>query len=186
MNNHRSPRRQWVWIVLGIVVVVAPGTVWWITTSQPRGSAQSAAAPDTIGERLPDEGSQHVPEGTAITYQAYPPASGPHYPAPAQTGVYVDGLAPGSWVHSMEHGYVVLVYKPPVSADGMAAFRQMVRNFPLSKFGNVKLVIAPYSDMPHTFAVLSWDWRLFLDTFDRGKILEFYRAHVDHGREDIP
>ncbi len=165
------------------MAVIAAGAAWWVIARTPRGLA---GGPRTLGDRLRDEGHDHVPIGTPVTYQARPPASGSHYPAPAQTGVYPDGLAPGFWVHSMEHGYVVLVYKPPVSADVMAEFQQMVGSFPPSKFGNVKLLIAPYSDMPHRFAVLSWDWRLFLDTFDLGKILEFYRAHVDQGREDIP
>ncbi len=186
MGKETPLRRRWGWIVLAVVVVVAPGTVWWVVSRPSWGPAQPAVAPDTIGELVPDEGFEHVPEGTAITYQAHPPASGPHYPAPAQTGVYPDGLAPGFWVHSMEHGYVALVYKPRVSAEVMTVFQQMVKDFPRSKFGNVKLVIAPYSDMPRRFAVLSWDWRLFLDTFEQGKILEFYRVHVDHGREDIP
>lgn len=44
----------------------------------------------------------------------------------------------------------------------------------------------PYVDMAHKSAVLSWDWRLFLDSLDQEKILQLYRAHVDHGREDIP
>jgi hypothetical protein len=186
MKKTRRPNRSWSRIALIAVLVITAGTVWWGMLRSPSGPAQPAQAADTLGQRLPDEGFQHVREGSAITYQAHPPASGPHYPVPAQTGVYPGGLATGYWVHSMEHGYIVLVYKPPVSADVLAAFQQMVRDFPPSKFGNVKLVVAPYPDMPHKFAVLSWDWRLVLDTLDREKILEFYRAHVDHGREDIP
>lgn len=185
MKRRLQTQGQWGGIVLAVIAVAVAGVVWVIAVSS-RAPVQALGASPTIGERVPDEGYDHVPAGAPITYRAHPPASGPHYPTPAPTGVYPDGLAPGYWVHSLEHGYVVLVYKPPVSADVMAAFQQMVRNFPSSRFGNIKLVIAPYSDMPHPFAVLSWDWRLFLDTFDRNKILEFYRAHVDHGREDIP
>lgn len=138
-----------------------------------------------LGERLPDEGYDHVPVGTQIKYRAQPPASGPHYPAPASAGVY-PGLAPGFWVHSLEHGYIVLLYRPPVSQALLAQFQEMVRDFPVSKFGNVKLVIAPYEDMSHPFAVLAWDWRMWMDSFDRNTALQFYRQHVDHGREDIP
>jgi len=138
------------------------------------------------GQHLPDEGYDHVQVGTQIQYRAHPPASGPHYPSPAPAGVYPEGLPPGFWVHSLEHGYIVLLYKPPVSDAGLLEFREMVKNFPKSKYGNVKLVIAPYEEMIHPFAVLAWDWRLWLDTFDRGKVLEFYRGHVDQGREDLP
>jgi hypothetical protein len=139
-----------------------------------------------MGEALPDEGYDHVSIGTEIHYRAHPPASGPHYPVPAATGVYPNGLAPGFWVHSLEHGYVVVVYKPPVPAAMVLQFEEMVKDFPKSKFGNVKLVIAPDDVMIHPFAVMAWDHRMWMETFDRAKVLEFYRAYVDHGREDIP
>jgi hypothetical protein len=40
--------------------------------------------------------------------------------------------------------------------------------------------------MPHPYAALAWTYRLWLDQLDRQKILDFYRAHVDRGPEDIP
>jgi len=167
------------WAAAAAVAVAAGGAIWWVAARP-----QAPAAP-LLGERVPDEGYEHVPVGTQIQYRAHPPASGPHYPSPAPTGVY-PGLAPGFWVHSLEHGYIVLVYRPPVSPSVSAQFHEMVRDFPKSKFGNVKFVVAPYDQMVHPFAVLAWDWRMWMDTFDRGKVLEFYRQHVDHGREDIP
>jgi hypothetical protein len=149
-------------------------------------SPAQTAPPAGMGERIPNEGYSHVPVGTTIEYQNHPPASGTHYPTPAATGVYPRGLAPGFWVHSLEHGYVVLVYKSPVSEALLEQFNQMVTDFPKSKYGNVKLVIAPYDEMTYPFAVVAWDWRLWMDTFDRAVVLEFYKAHVDHGPEDIP
>jgi hypothetical protein len=163
------------------VVAVAAGVAWWEVAGRP----QAPAVP-VLGERVPDEGHDHVAVGTQIQYKAHPPASGPHYPTPAPTGVYPQGLAPGFWVHSLEHGYVVVLYRPPVSQALLLQFREMVRDFPPSKFGNVKLVIAPYDQMLHPFAVVSWDWRMSMDAFDRGQVLDFYKQHVDHGREDIP
>lgn len=93
---------------------------------------------------------------------------------------------PGFWVHSLEHGYVVLAYRPPVSPNLIREFESMVRDFPRTKYGTVKLVVAPYPMLLHPFAVLAWDWRLWMDQFDRQKVLEFYRAHVAHGPEDVP
>jgi hypothetical protein len=139
-----------------------------------------------MGQQIPEEGREHVAVGSVINYRAHPPASGPHYPTPAPTGVYAQGLPPGFWVHSLEHGYIVLVYKPPVSETLLKDFDRMVTDFPKSKFGNVKLVIVPYSEMLHPFAALAWGWRLEMDAFDRATILKFYRAHVDRGPEDIP
>lgn len=155
--------------------------MWWATAARP----QPRPAP-TLGERVADEGYEHVEVGTAIQYRAHPPASGPHYPYPAPAGFYPQGLPEGFWVHSLEHGYIVLVYRPPVSSVLELQFKEMIKDFPKSKYGNVKLVIAPYENMPHAYAALAWHWRLWLDTFDRAKTLDFYRQHVDQGREDLP
>jgi hypothetical protein len=122
-----------------------------------------------------------------IQYHAHPPASGPHYPQPAAAGVYPEGLAEGFWVHSLEHGYVALAYRPPASPEQLRQFDEMLRTFPKSRKWNlVKLVVVPYREMDHPYAVLAWTWRLWLDQLDREKVLEFYRAHVDRGPEEVP
>jgi len=177
---HRSPYGWWV---AAAAILVIAGAVWWWTAG--RSGAHAPAGP-MLGQQLPDEGFEHVAVGSQLHYKANPPTSGPHYPFPAPAGVYPNGLQTGFWVHSLEHGYIVLLYKPPVTLERLAEFDRMVKEFPKSKYGNVKLVIAPYPDMPHPYAVLAWDWRLQLDSFDRATVLRFYKEHVDHGREDIP
>jgi hypothetical protein len=173
-------RRRAFWIAGVVILAASIGVGGWLISGRTQVSAQQ------IGERVPNEGFEHVPIGTATAYRAHPPASGMHYPVPAQTGVYPEGLAPGFWIHSLEHGYIVLLFKAPADEKMLTEFREVVQGFPKSKFGNVKLVIAPYADMPHSFAVLAWDWRLWLDSFDQAKVLAFYGTHVDHGREDLP
>ncbi len=172
--------RSWAWIVGLAVLVMAGAGGWWLLRPH------ALPAGPMIGEHVPDEGYDHVPVGSAIPYRAHPPASGPHYPMPAPAGVYMQGLAPGFWVHNLEHGYIVVLFRPPAAPGVELRLQEMLRDFPPSKFGNVKFVAAPYEDMPHQYAVLSWDWRLWLHELDRAKVLEFYRAHVDQGREDLP
>jgi hypothetical protein len=166
--------------VPALVLVVAAGAAWWAASNHP------APAGQMLGQQLPDEGYEHVAVGSQIHYKANPPASGPHYPFPAPAGVYLNGLETGFWVHSLEHGYVVVLYKPPASPERVAEFDRMVKDFPKSKYANVKLVIAPYPNMPHPYAVLGWDWRLQMDSWNQATVLQFYKERVDHGREDIP
>ncbi len=167
-------------ILLVVVAAAGVGAAGWVV------SRARAPVPLALGEAVPNEGFDHVAVGVAIRYRSHPPSSGPHYPTPAPPGVYPQGLAPGFWVHDLEHGYIVLVYRPPVSAAVLDEFHKMERSLPPSKFGNVKLVVAPYADMPHPFAVLAWNWRLWMDSLDPARVLAFYRAHVDRGREDVP
>jgi len=167
---------------LGAVVVAATAAaVWWVAAAH-----RPAPASPLLGVHLPDQGFTHVLPGTQIGYRERPPASGPHYPVPAASGVYPQGLDTGYWVHSLEHGYIVLAYKPPVSHARLLQFHEMVKDFPASKFGNVKLVVVPYPGMSRPFAALSWDWRMWMDGFNRAQVLDFYRQHVDRGREDLP
>jgi hypothetical protein len=177
------PANPWKgWITGAVIVAVLAGIGWWAVL----GRVHGAPAGPMLGERLADEGFAHVAVGSQIHYKANPPASGPHYPFPAPAGVYPNGLNTGFWVHSLEHGYIAVLYKPPVSSARLMQFDGMVRDFPKSKWGNVKLVFVPYAGMARRFAFLSWDWRYETNTFDRPTLLRFYRDHVDRGREDLP
>lgn len=181
-GSQRTPPRARTWWVAGVVLIVAAaGAAWWTIAARP----QAASVP-MLGEKLPDQGYDHVPVGTQVQYRTSPPASGPHYPSPVPAGVYPNGLPVGFWVHNLEHGYVVLLYRPPLPDALLMQFREMVQDFPKSKWRNVKLVVAPYEQMIHPFALLGWDWRMWMDSFDRAQVLQFYTQRVDKGREDIP
>ena len=171
--------RIW-WIVGAVLLAIAAGVTWRAASGRP----QAPTGP-MLGQRIADEGFGHVAVGSQTRDKANPPASGPHYPFSAPAGVYPNGLQSGFWVHSLEHGYIVLLYRPPASTAHLAEFDRMVKDFPKSKYGNVKLVIAAYPDMPHPYAVLAWDWRLQMESFNRATVLQFYKEHVDHGRENV-
>ena len=176
-------RPAWLWWAVGAAaLVVAVAVTWWAVSSR----AGTDRGVRIEGEHLPSLGNTHVPIGTPIDYKQHPPASGDHYPIPAQPGLYPEGLPPGLWVHSLEHGYIVVAYRPPVSPEQLQQFRRLLDTLPKSKFGFVKLVVVPYQEMDHPFAVLAWTWRLWLDQLDGEKVLGFYRAHVDRAPEDVP
>jgi len=141
-----------------------------------------------IGIAVPTEGSAaHVPDGSTLTYKHYPPSSGHHYPSPAPAGLSATPIPEGNWVHSLEHGYVVILYKP--SAGGAALdgqLRELLKTFPTEKHREVKLVITPYDHMDSPITAVAWERQLSLDTFDAGQLRQFYQAYVDHGPEDVP
>ncbi len=103
-------------LVVGIVLIV---------------SHQGANAV-SIGMSIPSEGSaSHVPDGSVLTYKHYPPASGHHYASPAPPGFSTTAIPEGNWVHSLEHGYVVILYKPSASgAPSEAQLRDIMATFP--------------------------------------------------------
>lgn len=164
-------------LILGIFTVVSAQRV--------RSTNAADKAAQQVGTPVPDEGRTHVPEGSAIQYKSYPPASGTHYPSPTAAGFYPNALPEGTFVHNLEHGYIVILYKPTVDQATMQQLKQAVQDFPKSKFGTVKLVVAPYDKMDTPITALAWDWKQPLESFDRDQLVQFYRAHVDRGPEDL-
>ncbi|MEZ4596324.1 MAG: DUF3105 domain-containing protein [Chloroflexota bacterium] len=63
-------------------------------------------------------GRTHVVQGTSVKYAYCPPASGDHYnlgggqaPLPRRLFGPDDAVLPQQWIHNLEHGYVVLLYR---------------------------------------------------------------------------
>jgi hypothetical protein len=126
-------------------------------------------------------GQQHVPVGTTIRYAFCPPTSGGHYSSanrgPIRSGVYGPGAeqAPGGWVHNLEHGATVLVYRCPSAVPGqgdcpstteMATMQQWFNDSPSDPTCGRQAVVARFDAISTRFAVLAWNRALLLDTFD--------------------
>jgi hypothetical protein len=122
-------------------------------------------------------------------YLLCPPASGNHYNQPGTLGPIPprpykpdDKVGPSNWIHNLEHGALVVLYRndsPGSTAAGQQAFQSYVQTFPLSPIckltvGQLSPVIARFDDMPHPFAALVWDRVLYLDSWDPALVTQFY------------
>lgn len=133
-------------------------------------------------------GQQHVAPGSDIKYGFCPPTSGSHYNArgvgpiaPRFYGPDSD-TGPGGWVHNLEHGYVVALYRCgdqgcPSETD-LEALRQFVADGPPTQSAAAcgyrsKVLAARFDDMATPFAVLAWDRVLLLDTFEPAAARQF-------------
>ncbi len=114
-----------------------------------------------------------------INYAFCPPTSGDHYNAPGRgpirPGVYPpnDELSPGGWVHNLEHGYVVILYKNTADDPITDAEFQQLESFydqaPQLGSGACprKVVVARFDQMTSDFAMLSWGRALLLDEWNQ-------------------
>jgi hypothetical protein len=139
-----------------------------------------------LGTPMPDEGNAHVGDGEPITYKNYPPSSGTHYSTPADAGFYDQTVPEGKFVHSLEHGYIVIFYKPDLPAATKQQLKDAYSKLPLSKYGKVKAVIVPYTNMSTPMAIAAWDRLMLLNSFNYDEIQTFYQQYVDKGPEDVP
>lgn len=138
-------------------------------------------------------GRGHLPPGSEIEYGFCPPTSGQHYLAgpqvPIRAGYYGPDtqVRPGTWVHNLEHGYVVIAYRGGEgggpTAEELTQLEAFAESAPASTRGEScpdnKVVVARFDDMATRFAYLAWDRALLTDTFDAPEALAFYEQWVD-------
>jgi hypothetical protein len=150
----------------------------------------------TDGQTTIDQGRQHVGTGGKLEYLHCPPASGPHYSeggvAPVRPGFYGPDadVGPGSWVHNLEHGYVVALYRCPddtcPSDEQVAELRAFVNTGPSTPSAQrcgipSKVLAARFDDMSTPFALLAWNRVLLLEQFDADAALDFARRWLEVG-----
>lgn len=174
-TRNRRTRVIVLWSVAGAVLAAAIALMLYLNT---RGLP---------GRLMPDEGRDHAAEGMPLKYKRYPPTSGIHFPSAMKWGVYSQEVKEGHFVHNLEHGGIAILYNcPSACPDLVQKLEEAYRTFPKAKYGEVKMVIAPYHNMQHRIALLAWDYLDEMDTFDRDRALNFYQTHVDRGPEDVP
>jgi hypothetical protein len=142
------------------------------------------------GHQVPIEGNrQHLPQGQPIPYRNRPPSSGDHYDTPAGYGFFQREIPTGNWVHDLEHGGIVVLYRPDLCDQTcQSQLLDVYNSAPSSQLfpGTRKMLVIPYQDMDHAIAAVAWGWVDEMDQtqpVDKDRILAFYRAHVDRGPE---
>ena len=68
----------------------------------------------------------HLPAGTEVVYAHDPPASGPHFAQWARSGIYEPpaSIDRRNFVHNLEHGWMVLIYRPNAPAAAIDILEQ--------------------------------------------------------------
>ena len=156
-------------------------SVW---VPEPTGAPAEGSSPQP-GYVQPDMGNVHVALGTQIRYTYCPPASGRHFnsagagPIRAQVYGAEDGVNPQGWIHNIEHGGLVILYRD-ATAD-QTALRALFDAVPPSPVCGFEPggqspgpVVARFKDMAWPYAALVWDRVLPLETVDQQAILDFY------------
>lgn len=138
--------------------------------------------------QVPTEGAEHVQAGTPLPSRNRPPSSGTHYPTTSGYGFFERDVEPGYWLHTLEHGGVVVLYNPDTCDQGcQSQLRSIQQSAPASQtFRTMKMAVIPYRDMDKAITAVAWGWVLEMDQPDRDQILGFYRQFVDRGPELAP
>lgn len=137
-------------------------------------------------EAVANEGWSHVAEGSAITYRHNPPASGPHYPVWLRYEAFSSAQARGYWVHNLEHGAVVLAYRPDAPAAVRTALLDTYASLPADPAcGSIRALVTPDPQLQTAVAVIAADFALTGDCVNGDAIRQFNVTHRGRAPEQI-
>ncbi len=147
---------------------------------------------NVVVQQQPDEGKAHAPECDPVSHRSNPPSSGIHYGQVPAFGVYTQPLPRGYWVHSLEHGTVVITYNCPEGCpEETAQAEAAIRSLPLDPMcvragiPSRRIIMTPDPLLDTRWAASSWGYTLRATCFDEAAFLTFYRDHVNQGLENL-
>lgn len=165
------------------------------------GGAGGSIATDTDGGRCmaveaaePLEGAGHTNAPCEpVSYASNPPSSGTHYGIWTEFKTYDAPVPEGFWVHSLEHGAVVISYNCPGGCTAeVAAAQAMIDSLPVDPLcypsGGTSLrrvVMTPDPHLTTRFAASAWGFTLRAACFDPLQFRAFALAHYAHTVEDF-
>jgi hypothetical protein len=102
-------------------------------------------------ESFPGLEPKHLASPNAnVTYNSFPPSSGPHYQSPAPWGIYEDPIKQTILVHNLEHGGIVIQYGD-VGEETVRDIQSFYQDDPNG------LIVAPYPKLGKKIALTAWN-----------------------------
>jgi hypothetical protein len=86
-----------------------------------------------------------------VEYPTNPPTGGNHYIEPADDAAYTEAPQDEQLVHSMEHGRVVIWFKPNLPEDARANLKAFYDS------DTYQMLVVPRRDMPYQVAATAWN-----------------------------
>ena len=95
-------------------------------------------------------------------------------------------MARGYWVHNLEHGAIVMVYRPDAPVAVIEAMKQMYRALPSDPAcGHARAVLTPDPLINTPVAVVAANFVLSGSCVSSNAIGQFVAAHHNHAPEQI-
>ncbi len=186
-------------VLLGVLFLTRSSTQAYecVTFLTPPPGSPASPAPGQsplLGFQTQDVGREHTVQNATVRYAYCPPASGGHYNLGGGRGPLArrffgptDNVIPPEWIHNLEHGYVLLLYRGDPGAQALDQLRAVMDEAAVSAWasqncGPVNKVIAlRFDDMDPSvnFAAVAWDRVLLLKELDQDQLLAFANQWQD-------
>jgi hypothetical protein len=150
-----------------------------------------SSACNAVVRSYPIPGVIHVPACSAVEYQTNPPSAGDHYAIYPRFGVYRAAIPQGFWVHTLEHGGVVLTYSCTDCEDEVAQAADLLAGTEPAleccsasgcpRDATNQLLMTPDPGLATRWAASSWGFTLSADCFEPDVFQNFIEAHRNTG-----
>ena len=185
--RRRKAMRTRALIAGGLVVALALITVTIVNSRRSNQrvisalEASGACDYDSRNDSDSGQGRNHV--GGNMTYKVDPPSGGDHSPSAAPPGTFTTANAPpdAQIVHSFEHGYVAVWYRPDLDAAGLESLRSLT-----SEYSRDVLLVPRASLGEAQVAATAWHRRLICERPDGEALERFITAYRNKGPEKVP
>lgn len=146
----------------------------------------------SFGVEIPSEGRHTADIEERIKYQSNPPAGGRHFQEAAGDGPYDEAPPDSTLVHTLEHGRIVIWFKPSLPRADRANLKALFDE------DDYHMVLAPRRNMDAAVAATAWGaepqpegtgYTLTCPRLDDGvfdAIRSFKDEHRDNGPEVVP
>jgi Protein of unknown function (DUF3105) len=163
-------------LISTVVTVLVVGAVVGLVVQ--RNLSRDAAVRALNIQTFPNQGQTHLsPGGKYTQYNSTPPTSGPHDPSPAPCGVTSQPIPNEVQVHDLEHGVIMVQYRPGLDQAQVQALERLGRSY------SSHVIVAPYPGLNTPIAVTAWTRLMTLDRADEGKIRRFIDLYRQRGPE---
>lgn len=187
LEQKRAARKRNL-ITMAVLVLVLAGVGMLIfreqqKRNQPIGAAAAEAGCSEV--QTPElQDADHIAEGSShAPYSSDPPTSGPHYEQPADPSFYPPdgGVAAEQLVHNLEHGFIVIWYRPDASEQTLDDLRDIVDQQPTATIAN------PYGGIPDgaNYVLTAWGAMQSCEKVSQEVIDNFRREFQGQGPEKV-
>lgn len=185
--RRRKAARTRALIAAGLVAVLALLTVTIVRSRRSNDAVvakletSGACNYDTKADGDAGTGNNHV-KGD-VTYKVDPPAGGDHNPTPSTPGTFTleDKPPDAQLVHSLEHGYVAIWYRPDVDTATIDQLKALATKY------NKDVLLVPRPSLTDTqVAATAWHRRILCTRPDAAALEQFITAYRNKGPEKVP
>lgn len=183
-----------------VVAVVLATAVGGKGGDRDAGDLKAAAkAAGCVVKSFPSEGAEHIESSptpkkklTAADYKTNPPTSGDHSQTPAPDGLYPPGNEAeiANWIHTLEHGRVIFMYKPGTPTGRITQLQNLFNEeFSDNPAAYHSVLMQNNSEMPFEVAAVAWRRYVGCEKFtDRSldALRAFREVYVDKAPEQVP